>query len=70
MHLPSLPTACRTVVVLGFLLALAIAGRPGWTTPFLAMVLVGVWLAPLLVRHARHRAESALQARPAEAPAA
>jgi hypothetical protein len=50
MHLPSLPTVCRTVVVLAFLLALALAGRPGWPTAALGLVLVGVWLAPLLVR--------------------
>jgi hypothetical protein len=70
MHLPSLPTACRTVVVLAFLLALALAGRPGWSSAGLGLVLVGVWLAPLLVRHARQRAGAALEARPAEAPAA
>jgi hypothetical protein len=64
---PSIPTACRTVVVLGFLLALALAGRPGWSTAALGLALVAVWLAPLLVRHARQRA--ALRARPAQAPA-
>jgi hypothetical protein len=69
MHLPSLPTACRTVVVLGFLLALALAGRPGWSTAALGLALVAVWLAPLLVRHARQRAGVALEARAAEAPA-
>ena len=68
MHLPSVPTVCRTVVVLGFLLALALAGRPGWSTAALGPVLVAVWLAPLLVRHARHRPSAALE--PAEAPAA
>ena len=71
MPLPSIPTVCRAVVVLAFLLALALAGRPGWATPALALVLVGVWLAPLLVRHARHRPVPAAAApRPAEAPAA
>ena len=67
MHLPSLATVCRTAVVLGYLVALALAGRPGWTTVALGLALVAVWVAPLLVRHARHRA--ALHARPAEAPA-
>ena len=67
MRLPSLPTVCRTVVVLGFLMALALAGRPGWSTVGLGLALVAVWLSPLVVRHARHRA--ALHARPAEAPA-
>jgi hypothetical protein len=70
MHLPTLPAVCRTVVVLGFLLALSLAGRPGWPTAALGLALVAVWLAPLLVRHAMHRADTALDARPAEAPAA
>jgi hypothetical protein len=68
MPAPSIPTACRTAVVLGFLLALALAGRGGWVTGALAVGLVGVWLAPLLVRHGRRTA--AVEPVPAEAPAA
>jgi hypothetical protein len=69
---PSIPTACRTTVVLGFLLALALAGRGGWAPVALAVALVGVWLAPLVVRHG-HRAavvEPAAEPVPARAPAA
>jgi len=47
---------CRTVVVTAYLLALAVAGRPGWATGSLAVALVAVWLAPLLVHHGRHPA--------------
>jgi hypothetical protein len=70
---PSIPTACRTAVVLGFLLALALAGRGGWATGALAAGLVGVWLAPLVVRHGRRPAGAEpVTADPlaAEAPAA
>jgi multisubunit Na+/H+ antiporter MnhG subunit len=67
VHLPSPATVCRTVAVLGFLLALALAGTPGWSSVGLGLALVAVWLAPLVVAHARHRA--ALHARPPEAPA-
>ena len=71
MSAPSLPTVCRTVVVLGFLLALAVAGRPGWATAAVAVALVGVWLAPLLVRHGREATVPAVaEAVPAEAAAA
>lgn len=51
MPVPSCSTVCRTVVVLGYLLALALAGQPG---P-LAFALVLVWLAPLAVGRWRHR---------------
>jgi hypothetical protein len=66
---PSIPTVCRTAVVLGFLLALALAGRGGWATGALAVALVGVWLAPLLVRHGAHPAPVVAEPVPAEAPA-
>jgi hypothetical protein len=66
---PSIPTVCRTVVVLGFLLALALAGRGGWTAGALAAGLVGVWLAPLLVRHGARPAPVVADPLPAEAPA-
>ena len=71
MSLPSLPTVCRTVVVLGFLLALALAGRPGWTSVVPALALVAVWVAPLVVRHRRRVVVPvAADPAPAEAPAA
>ena len=52
MRTPS--TICRTVVVLGYLVAVAVAGTPVWGTVATALGLVGVWLAPLLVAHLRH----------------
>jgi hypothetical protein len=67
---PSIPTVCRTVVVLGFLLALAVAGRGGWAAGTLAAGLVAVWLAPLLVRHCGRPAPAVADPVPAEAPAA
>jgi predicted signal transduction protein with EAL and GGDEF domain len=51
--LPS-STICRTVVVLGYLVAVAAAGTPVWATAVAAVGLVGVWLAPLLLAHHRH----------------
>jgi hypothetical protein len=68
MHLPSLPTACRTVVVLGFLLALALAGRPGWMSTALGLALVAVWAAPLVVRRHHRIAVPAAAEAPAEHP--
>jgi hypothetical protein len=54
MPRPSIPTICRTVVVLGYLLTLALTGRPGWSSTALGLALVAVWAAPLVVR--RHHA--------------
>jgi hypothetical protein len=63
---PSIPTVCRTTVVLGFLLALALVGRPAWLSTVLGVALVAVWAAPLVVR--RHhvldvRAEATAEAK-------
>ncbi|MGY1618722.1 hypothetical protein ACI797_18440 [Geodermatophilus sp. SYSU D00691] len=63
MTAPSIPTACRTTVVLGFLVVLAVAGSPGWLATLLGVALVAVWAAPLVVR--RHHVLPV----PAEAPA-
>jgi anti-sigma-K factor RskA len=52
--MPSPSTICRTVVVLGYLVAVALAGGPGWGTAVAALGLVAVWLAPLLLTHVRH----------------
>jgi hypothetical protein len=66
-----MPTACRTAVVLGFLLAVALAGRGGWAAVALTLALVAVWLAPLVVRHGSRLAEPVVaEVVPAEAPAA
>ncbi|WP_448625972.1 hypothetical protein [Geodermatophilus sp. URMC 64] len=70
VSLPSIPTVCRTVVVLAFLLALALAGRPGWASFVPALALVAVWIAPLVVRHRRRAVVAVADAAPAEAPAA
>jgi hypothetical protein len=65
---PTTPTVCRTAVVLAFLLALAVAGRPGWAASSLALCLVAVWLAPVLTGH-RAVAPAAAAPEPSEAPA-
>jgi hypothetical protein len=73
VSVPSIVTVCRTAVVLGWLLVLSVAAEPGWTTLSLALALVAVWLAPLVVRHARRPViplEPAAAVEPAEAPAA
>jgi hypothetical protein len=54
--MPSPSTICRTVITLGYVLAVALAGRPVWGTAVAAFGLVGVWAAPLLLAHARHPA--------------
>jgi len=46
----SIPTICRTVVVLAFLVVLALAGDPAWLSTVLGLVLVAVWAAPLVLR--------------------
>jgi hypothetical protein len=71
MSVPSTAVVCRTVVVLAYLVALVAAGRPGWGAAAAAPALVAVWLVPLVVAHARHRAEQPAAAfvQPEEAPA-
>ena len=61
-------TICRTVVALGYLVAVALSGRPGWQTAVAAVVLVVVCTAPLLLAHRRHPAAVPVPAvRPGEA---
>jgi hypothetical protein len=64
---PSIPTVCRTIVVLAFLVALALAGSPASLSTGLGLALVAVWAAPLVLRR-HHLVEVAAEA-PAEAPA-
>jgi hypothetical protein len=54
----------RTVVVFGYLLALALAGTADWTAVAAGTVLLAVWAAPLVlrVRAAHHRARIAVAA--------
>ena len=66
--MPSTSAICRTVVVLGYLLAVALVGRPVWTTALAGLGLVAGWAAPLMLAHRRHRAEApALTLQPGEA---
>ena len=60
----SMAAICRTVVVLGYLVAVALAGRPVWETAVAALGLTAVWVAPLVLAHHRHRADQ-----PAAVPA-
>jgi hypothetical protein len=39
----------RTAVVAGFVVVLAVAGRPGWLAALLGLSLVLVWAAPFLL---------------------
>lgn len=44
---PPAAVVSRTLVVGSYLVALAIAGRPGWLAALVAACLVAVWAAPL-----------------------
>ena len=59
-HPTSTRTYARTAVVAVYVVALALAGRPGWLAALLGVPLVAVWAAPLLLVTNRRR-------RPAEA---
>ncbi|WP_448625974.1 hypothetical protein [Geodermatophilus sp. URMC 64] len=48
-------TLARTVVIGAFVVALAVAGRPGWLATLLGVLLVGVWAAPYLLVSNRRR---------------
>ncbi|MGY1808697.1 hypothetical protein ACI8AF_15120 [Blastococcus sp. SYSU D00669] len=48
----------RTVVVGGYVLVLAVAGRPGWLAALLGLLLVGVWAAPFLLATNRRPADT------------
>ena len=45
----------RTVVVGGYLVAIAVAGRPVWLAVLLAIILALVWAAPLVLAPPRRR---------------
>src|SRR5215212_2321263 len=55
MSAPSIPVVCRTVIVVAYLAALALAGTPGRGAAWGAVALVVVWLAPLVAGHGRRR---------------
>jgi len=46
---PSVRIVGRTVVLGGWLVALAVAGRPGWAAVLLGVALVLVWASPYLL---------------------
>jgi hypothetical protein len=69
MSVPSVAVVCRTVVVTAYLVALLVAGRPGWGAAIAGPALVAVWLAPLVVGHVRHRTAEAVLAQPEKVPA-
>jgi hypothetical protein len=52
---PPVALLARTTVVAGYLVALAVAGRPGWLALGLALALVVVWVVPLRLAAARRR---------------
>ena len=51
----SVRTTGRTVVVGGYLVAIAVAGRPVWLAVLLGICLALVWAAPVVLAPPRHR---------------
>ena len=43
----------RTIFVLGYLLALAFVGTPGWAAVLAGLGLVALWVAPVVLRGER-----------------
>jgi hypothetical protein len=56
----------RTVVVGVYVVALALAGGPGWLAGLLSLALVAVWAAPFLL--ATNRQPARARARPVSRP--
>jgi hypothetical protein len=54
-HPVSTPTIGRTVVVGGYVVAVALVGRPVWFAVLLGVTLVLLWAAPLVLAPPRHR---------------
>ena len=52
-HPLSGPMIGRSVVVAGYLVALAVAGRPVWLAVLLGVALLLVWAAPLVLDRRR-----------------
>jgi hypothetical protein len=50
----------RTVVLGGFVVALAVAGRPVWLAVVLGVLLTLVWAAPLVLNSERHHRTAAV----------
>ena len=51
----------RTVVIGGFVAALALAGRPVWLVVLLGPILVAVWAAPLVLNPPRRQASTGVR---------
>jgi hypothetical protein len=60
--MPSTSAVCRTVVVLAYLVLVAVAGHPTWTTALAGFGLVAAWLAPLVLAHRRQEVPDAAAA--------
>jgi hypothetical protein len=55
----------RTVFVLAYLIALTVAGTPGWTAVLAGLSLVALWTTPLVLRDGgSHAADGAVRPRP------
>jgi hypothetical protein len=66
---PSVRIVGRTVVLGGWLVALAVAGRPAWAAVLLGVALVLVWASPyLLATNRRSPARRPAPARPLVEP--
>ena len=52
MPVTNVAAVCRAAVVLGYLAALALVGRPDWTTAAVAAALAAVWALPAAARRA------------------
>ena len=62
----STSTIGRTVVVAGYVVALALAGRPAWLAVLLGVVLVLVWVAPLVLAPPRRSSAAGRSSSPVE----
>jgi hypothetical protein len=68
--MPSLTAVvCRTAIAVVWLVALALAGGPGWRSAVLAAALVATWAAPIVLRP-RLREQLSPRMAPGQAPAA
>ena len=66
---PSVRTVGRTVILGGWLVALAVAGRPAWAAVLLGVALVLVWASPyVLATNRRFPARWPAPRRPAPRP--
>jgi hypothetical protein len=67
-HLLSTSTIGRTAVVGGYVVAVALAGRPVWLAMLLALTLALVWAAPFVLAPPRRRSAVVPSSMQATAP--